>query len=247
MTSTRFDFTVKIIVLGDRSVGKSSFLALLADHDPDVTGSPTRCLDYRPNGHVEMDMCKNGKRILAKVADTGGQERFRSITASFYRGSQGCLLMFDAEKPDTFSHVYTWHTDLEMYTSKQPMSTTLVGVNSQSNKRQIMSQLSIVSKDQNLNCLLCSQIKISTISPDQAERLASQLDMQYLELDLSPTRKSLSAVKILESLIGRIILHASRLPSLTIDIIPHQLKQHLEDLHKHALEEGQPNKFKCSC
>lgn len=71
-TSTRFDFTVKIILLGDHNVGKTSLLADLASLR-DTRESECRCVDYRPNGHVDLDVWKNGKRILAKIVDTGGE------------------------------------------------------------------------------------------------------------------------------------------------------------------------------
>ncbi|KAH9525543.1 Ras- protein Rab-18-B [Bulinus truncatus] len=134
-TTTRFDYTIKIILLGDHSVGKSSLLTHLAEIQ-DSRDLSYRCLNYRPNSHVELAMLKNGKKVLVRIVDTGGQERFRSITASFYRGTQGCLLMFDAEKVDSFRHVYTWYTDLETYTNNNPMSTFLVGVNTQSPSKQ---------------------------------------------------------------------------------------------------------------
>ena len=40
--------------------------------------------------------------------DTAGQERFRSITATYYKSSQGLLLMYDITKRETFSNVENW-------------------------------------------------------------------------------------------------------------------------------------------
>ena len=37
-----------------------------------------------------------------------GQERYRSMTTSYYRGAHGCLLMFDVTKEDSFSNLDTW-------------------------------------------------------------------------------------------------------------------------------------------
>ncbi|CAL1533770.1 unnamed protein product [Lymnaea stagnalis] len=215
----RFDYTIKIILLGDHAVGKSSLLVHLAEQYEPKDNS-CQCLDFRPNGHVELAMRRNGKRILAKIVDTGGQERFRSITASFYRGTQGCLLLFDAEKPDTFRHVNSWYVDLEMYTSRQPMSTFLLGINTQSHNRQV--------------------------TPEQVERLATQLEMQYHELLL--TKKS-NAVEIVFALLDKIVTHASRLPSLTIDILPYQARQHLAEKARRGSQEGvlDAEKFKCAC
>ena len=92
------------------------------------------------------------------------------------------------------------------------------------------------------------------ITPEQAEQLATQLEMQYHQLDLSPTKKgqNVSAVRLLDGIVDRIIIHASRLPSLTVDIMPQYFKQHmghLEDLYKQAIKEQEedPQKFKCAC
>ncbi|CAG5124585.1 unnamed protein product [Candidula unifasciata] len=218
ITCTRFDYTVKIILLGDHNVGKSSFLADLASGSKEFE---CHCIDYRPNGHVDLDMWKHGKRILTKIVDTGGQERFRSITASFYRGAQGCLLLFDAEKPESFSHIYNWYNDLEMYTNKQPMSSFLVGINMQSNQRQVL--------------------------PEQAEKLATQLEMQLHELNL---RKKSSSLEIIHALLDKIIIHASRLPSLTIDIMPYQIRQHLAEIRLNSAideDDEERGKFHCAC
>ncbi|GFR78713.1 Ras-related protein Rab-28 [Elysia marginata] len=190
---SQFDYTVKIILLGDHSVGKTSFLNQLASND-DNDIFPCRCLDFRSNAHVELEVTRHGKRILVKIDDTGGQERFRSITASYYRGAQGCLIMFDAERDDTFHHVFEWNSDLETYTNRQFLSKFLVGVNLDSSRKQVTS--------------------------DQASRLASQLEMQFHDLD-PKNRKS--TVGVVLSLLDLVMVTAQRVPSLTIDIRPSQV------------------------
>ena len=50
--------------------------------------------------------------------DTAGQEKFRSITRSYYRGAAGCLLVYDITRRETFEHVTSWLDDCRKYSSK---------------------------------------------------------------------------------------------------------------------------------
>jgi Ras-related protein Rab-2A len=50
----------------------------------------------------------DGKKIKLQLWDTAGQESFRSITRSYYRGAQGALLVFDITKRSSFAHLQSW-------------------------------------------------------------------------------------------------------------------------------------------
>ena len=47
-------------------------------------------------------------QIKLQIWDTAGQESFRSITRSYYRGAAGALLVYDITRRDTFNHLTTW-------------------------------------------------------------------------------------------------------------------------------------------
>lgn len=40
--------------------------------------------------------------------DTAGQERFQSLCSSFYRGSDGCILVFDISSPESYDNLDKW-------------------------------------------------------------------------------------------------------------------------------------------
>ncbi len=42
------------------------------------------------------------------IRDTAGQESFRSITRSYYRGAAGALLVYDITRRETFNHLSMW-------------------------------------------------------------------------------------------------------------------------------------------
>ncbi|XP_007447387.1 PREDICTED: ras-related protein Rab-2A-like [Lipotes vexillifer] len=50
----------------------------------------------------------DGKQIKLQIRDTAGQEPFRSIHPSYYRGAAGALLVYDIIRRDTFNHLTTW-------------------------------------------------------------------------------------------------------------------------------------------
>lgn len=53
----------------------------------------------------------DNKAIKLQIWDTAGQESFRSITRSYYRGAAGALLVYDITRRDTFNHLATWLND----------------------------------------------------------------------------------------------------------------------------------------
>lgn len=50
----------------------------------------------------------DGRQIKLQIWDTAGQESFRSITRSYYRGAAGALLVYDITRRETFNHLTRW-------------------------------------------------------------------------------------------------------------------------------------------
>ena len=52
-----------------------------------------------------------GKTVKLQIWDTAGQDRFRAVTRSYYRGAAGALLVYDVTSRDSYNHVGTWLND----------------------------------------------------------------------------------------------------------------------------------------
>lgn len=49
--------------------------------------------------------------------DTAGQERFRAVTRSYYRGAAGALMVYDITRRSTYNHLTSWLTDARNLTN----------------------------------------------------------------------------------------------------------------------------------
>ena len=56
-------------------------------------------------------MCACFVRVFAQ--DTAGQERFRTLTAAYYRGAAGVMLMYDVTNEESFQHIRRWMSDVQ--------------------------------------------------------------------------------------------------------------------------------------
>lgn len=64
--------------------------------------------------------------IRLQIWDTAGQEAFRSITRSYYRGSIACFLVFDVTNRLSFENVHKWLEETKQY-SHDSIELVLVG------------------------------------------------------------------------------------------------------------------------
>lgn len=80
----------------------------------------------------------NGKQIKLQIWDTAGQESFRSITRSYYRGAAGALLVYDISRRETFHHVEGWLDDARKH-SNSTMTIMLIGNKSDLDSRRAVT------------------------------------------------------------------------------------------------------------
>ena len=101
---------LKVLVVGEAGVGKSSLMLSFTDEKfmPDIL--PTVGLDFRVKV-VEQ----SGYSVKLSIWDTAGQERFKNISSAYYRGAQAVLLAFDITDRRTFTNLDIWLAELEKH------------------------------------------------------------------------------------------------------------------------------------
>lgn len=61
--------------------------------------------DYKCKNHYIM--------CFSDFRDTAGQERFHTITTSYYRGAMGILLVYDITNAKSFENISKWLRNIE--------------------------------------------------------------------------------------------------------------------------------------
>ncbi|CAM9661587.1 ras-related protein Rab-3C-like [Petromyzon marinus] len=105
-----FDYMFKLLIIGNSSVGKTSFLFRYADESFTSAFVSTVGIDFKVK-----TVYRNEKRIKLQIWDTAGQERYRTITTAYYRGAMGFILMYDITNEDSFNAVSDWSTQIKTY------------------------------------------------------------------------------------------------------------------------------------
>ena len=103
MSEENYDFIFKILLLGNSDVGKSSLILRYVDGTWSNTFIPTIGVDFKVKT-IEVD----NKKLKMQIWDTAGQERFRTVIASYFRGSQGILLIYDVTNKTSFQELESW-------------------------------------------------------------------------------------------------------------------------------------------
>jgi len=69
--------------------------------------------------------------------DTAGQERFRTITSTYYRGTHGVIVVYDVTNASTFKSIQRWLLEIEQYCSS--VSRILVGNKNDDETKKVVS------------------------------------------------------------------------------------------------------------
>jgi len=135
MASYNYNYIIKYIIIGDTGVGKSCLLLQFTDKRFQPAHDLTIGVEFGTR-FVTVD----GKQIKLQIWDTAGQESFRSITRSYYRGAAGALLVYDITRRETFNHLTTWLDDVRQHANP---STTIMLIGNKSDidaKRQVSKE-----------------------------------------------------------------------------------------------------------
>jgi len=145
-----YDYLFKVLIIGNSGVGKSCLLLRFAENLFSENYISTIGVDFKIR-KIQLE----GKTIKLQIWDTAGQERFKTITKSYYRGSNGIVVVYDITDRESFEHVQHWMSEIDMHASSD-VCRLLVG-----NKADLTEE--------------------RTVKTEEGETLARQFGIPFLE------------------------------------------------------------------
>jgi len=164
-----YDHLFNVILIGDTQTGKSNIF-LRTDNAPKYKWNS--CL--RPTIGVEFSIAYQSignKTARLHLWDTSGQERFRKIISSYYRGAHGIMLIYDITNRESFENIIIWLEDAKRTTPEEAVF-VLVG-----------------------NC--CDMEEDRQVSYEEGRKFAEIHGLQFFEVSAKTTENIKYVVKII--------------------------------------------------
>jgi len=147
------DHIYKIIIIGNSGVGKSNLLGRWLS-DRFETKSATIAADVSFKS-FEVD----GKLIKVQFWDTAGQEAHFSITQSYFRKTQGAIIVYDVTNASSFFDVNRWVKAVKEVAGNEATQFILIGNKMDLNTREVTTPIALeFARREELNFLETSAL-----------------------------------------------------------------------------------------
>ncbi|CEG64951.1 hypothetical protein CU097_003929 [Rhizopus azygosporus] len=106
MASGRKKVLLKVIILGDSGVGKTSLMNQYVNKKFSNQYKATIGADF-----LTKEVMVDDRLVTMQIWDTAGQERFQSLGVAFYRGADCCVLAYDVNNSRSFEALDQWRDE----------------------------------------------------------------------------------------------------------------------------------------
>jgi Ras-related protein Rab-7A len=104
--SSRKKILLKVIILGDSGVGKTSLMNQYVNKKFSASYKATIGADF-----LTKEVLVDDRLVTMQLWDTAGQERFQSLGVAFYRGADCCVLVYDVNNAKSFDTLDSWRDE----------------------------------------------------------------------------------------------------------------------------------------
>jgi len=116
--SHRKKILLKVIILGDSGVGKTSLMNQYVHKRFSNQYKATIGADF-----LTKEIMIDDKLVTLQIWDTAGQERFQSLGVAFYRGADSCVLVHDITDAKSFDNLESWMDEFLVHAAPRNAST----------------------------------------------------------------------------------------------------------------------------
>eukprot|EP01091_Cochliopodium_minus_P010090 TRINITY_DN262_c0_g1_i1.p1 TRINITY_DN262_c0_g1~~TRINITY_DN262_c0_g1_i1.p1 ORF type:complete len:200 (+),score=49.40 TRINITY_DN262_c0_g1_i1:31-630(+) len=181
------DHIFKILIIGDSNVGKSCLMLRYADNSFTDTHISTIGVDFKE--HV---LKIDNQTIKLQLWDTAGQERFKTITSSYYRGSEGIMIVYDITDKTSFESINQWMGEVNEY-GKGALVKLLIGNKCDLEDQRVIQKTEIEKVARELGV---SYMETSAKSNTNVDQSFEFLAKEILKLRSPNNKKNSSTVEL---------------------------------------------------
>ena len=131
-----YQFIFKLILIGNSGVGKSSIIQRYMKNTFEESYKCTIGVDF-----LMKTLNLNGKTVKLQLWDTAGQEKYKSMVASYYRGANVALVVFDITSHASFDSLPVW---IENYYKNGPEQKNIILIG---NKKDMEESRQVTQKE----------------------------------------------------------------------------------------------------
>ncbi|KAH0791725.1 ras-related protein rab-7A [Histomonas meleagridis] len=100
------EISLKLTLIGEHFVGKTSMIERFVNGTFDKSYQATIGFSFLSKT-IELD----GVKCTVNVWDTSGSERHRAVAPNYYRGTDGCILVYDVSNPQSVEPLSYWYEE----------------------------------------------------------------------------------------------------------------------------------------
>ncbi|GLE06102.1 hypothetical protein PINS_up015313 [Pythium insidiosum] len=185
---------LKLLLLGDSGVGKTSLMRVFSGDEFSESMLATAGVDFKLRNIAIGD-----EEIALQIWDTAGQERFHRITATYYKGANGIVLVYDVSDKKSYDNVGYWMNNIRQYASPNMPAMLLVGNKIDLPNRVVGTEEGVATAKQYDVRFIETSAKTSENTNGALETIAR--DAFFMSLNPNVTQKTLMEKE--KSLLGR--------------------------------------------
>ena len=171
-----YDYTFKILLLGDASVGKTSFTKRYCYN----IFNPSERLTIGVDFHVKT-IELNNKTIKLQIWDVGGEERFRFLLPTYCLGANAAFLLYDTTRPATLDNIPEWTSIVRQKGGKIPIMLVGSKIDLEKTQREVPRELGIQIAEKNDHSSFVEVSAKDNVNVNKAFQVLSELTLEKIQ------------------------------------------------------------------
>ena len=171
-----YDFTFKVLLLGDASVGKTSFTKRYCYN----IFNPSERLTIGVDFHVKT-IELNGKKVKLQIWDIGGEARFRFLLPTYCLGANAAFLLYDITRPSTLENIHEWISIVRQKGGKIPIMLIGAKIDLTPSQRKITREYGIQIAEKNELAAFGEISSKNNLNVDETFETLTKLSLERME------------------------------------------------------------------